>query len=421
MKILKITSISIVSLIMLLLILLLSLIRPDIPVEKLMDDYTDENSLFLTIDGMQVHVKDEGDGPTLLFLHGMFASLHTWDPWAEALEDQYRVVRVDLPGFGITGPHPQGDYSLRASMYLLESIREKLGIEQWSVIGNSMGGGLALSYAQLYPEHTENVVLFNGGRLLQAASETEPVPKPALDTEHEQDPTSKPALDTEHEQDPTSKPAPDTEPEQDPAPKPALGTEPDSNSSTATATETSNQPDNVSGERQSLILRALASPSLRKALSVLTPKFIIERALKEVYGNPDRLQPGTVTRYYELLRREGNRQAYLSRREMRPRRSGNLPDLPELTNPSVLPELPILPEPTSLNDSKVPVLILWGRLDSWIPVRVGYRLHEAIDHSRLIIYEDLGHVPMEEDPERTITDVKEFLMRVDSVPTNSSR
>ena len=393
MKILKITSISIVSLIMLLLILLLSLIRPDIPVEKLMDDYTDENSLFLTIDGMQVHVKDEGDGPTLLFLHGMFASLHTWDPWAKAFVDQHRVVRVDLPGFGITGPHPHGDYSLRASMYLLESIREKLGIEQWSVIGNSMGGGLALSYAQLYPEHTENVVLFNGGRLLPAASETEPVPKPALDTEHEQDPTSKPAPDTK----------------------------PDSNSSTATATETSNQPDNVSGERQSLVLRALASPSLRKALSVLTPKFIIERALKEVYGNPDRLQPETVTRYYELLRREGNRQAYLSRREMRPRLSGNLPDLPELTNPSVLPELPILPEPTSLNDSKVPVLILWGRLDSWIPVRVGYRLHEAIDHSRLIIYEDLGHVPMEEDPERTITDVKEFLMRVDSVPTNSSR
>ena len=378
---------------MLLLILLLSLIRPDIPVEKLMDDYTDENSLFLTIDGMQVHVKDEGDGPTLLFLHGMFASLHTWDPWAKAFVDQHRVVRVDLPGFGITGPHPHGDYSLRASMYLLESIREKLGIEQWSVIGNSMGGGLALSYAQLYPEHTENVVLFNGGRLLPAASETEPVPKPALDTEHEQDPTSKPAPDTK----------------------------PDSNSSTATATETSNQPDNVSGERQSLVLRALASPSLRKALSVLTPKFIIERALKEVYGNPDRLQPETVTRYYELLRREGNRQAYLNRREMRPRRSGNLPDLPEIANPSVLPELPILPEPTSLNDSKVPVLILWGRLDSWIPVRVGYRLHEAIDHSRLIIYEDLGHVPMEEDPERTITDVKEFLMRVDSVPTNSSR
>ena len=377
MKILKITSISIASLIMLLLILLLSLIRPDIPVEELMDDYTDESSLFLTIDGMQVHVKDEGDGPTLLFLHGMFASLHTWDPWAKAFVDQHRVVRVDLPGFGITGPHPHGDYSLRASMYLLESIREKLGIEQWSVIGNSMGGGLALSYAQLYPEHTENVVLFNGGRLLPAASEMEPVPKPAPDTE------------------------------------------PDSNTSTATATETSNQPDNVSGERQSLVLRALGSPSLRKALSVLTPKFIIERALKEVYGNPDRLQPETVTRYYELLRREGNRQAYLNRREMRPRRSGNLPDLPEIANPSVLPELPILPEPTSLNDSKVPVLILWGRLDSWIPVRVGYRLHEAIDHSRLIIYEDLGHVPMEEDPERAITDVKEFLMRKDSVPTSS--
>ncbi|TVQ65501.1 MAG: alpha/beta hydrolase [Balneolaceae bacterium] len=357
MKTLKIIALVFAGFAALLLILLLSLIRPDIPVERLMESYTDETSQFLDIDGMQVHVKDEGEGPVLLLLHGMFASLHTWDPWAEELNEEFRLVRVDLPGFGITGPHPEGDYSLRASMYVLESIRKELGIEKWTLIGNSMGGGLALSYAQLYPEHTENVVLFNGGRLLTSTS----APGESNGPEER---TVSARVDTVEVRD----------------------------------AEETNQSATVSGNRQSLVLRALGSPALRKALSVLTPKFIIERSLKEVYGDPDRLQTEAVTRYYELLRREGNRQAYLSRREMQPRRDGNLPDLPD---------------PVNINDSGVPVLIIWGRLDSWIPVSVGYRLHEAIAHSQLIIYEDLGHVPMEEDPERTIAAVKEYLIRGD--------
>ena len=359
MKTLKSIALIFAGLISLLLILLLSLIRPDIPVERLMESYTDETSLFLDIDGMQVHLKDEGDGPVLLLLHGMFASLHTWDPWADALSDEFRIVRVDLPGFGITGPHPRGDYSLRASIYLLETIREELGIERWTLIGNSMGGGLALSYAQLYPNHAEYVILFNGGRLLTST------PSPALTAEPEpEERMENERVDTVEVRD----------------------------------AEETNQPTVISNERQSLVLRALGSPTLRKALSLLTPKFIIERSLREVYGDPDRLRPETVTRYYELLRREGNRQAYLNRREMLPRQDSNLPDLPT---------------PVTINDSEVPVLIIWGRLDSWIPVSVGYRLHEAIAHSELIIYDDLGHVPMEEDPERTIADVREYLMRMD--------
>lgn len=341
MKIVKIIAFILAGLAALLFILLLSMIRPDIAAEKLMDKYTGETSLFLDIDGMQVHLKDEGEGPVLLLLHGTFASLHTWDPWAEALKDQFRIVRVDLPGFGITGPHPQGDYSLRASMYLLESIREELGIEEWTLIGNSMGGGLALSYAQLYPGHTDKVVLFNGGRLLTAS---EP------------------------------------------------------NRREADENETVSESDTDEASRPSLVLRALNSPTLRNLMSVLTPKFIIEASMKEVYGDPDRMTPETVTRYYELLRREGNRQAYINRRQPQPRQDG---------------ELPNLPDPVSINDSEIPVLIIWGRLDSWIPVRTGYRLHEAITHSELIIYDDLGHVPMEEDPARTIADVRDFLERKD--------
>jgi pimeloyl-ACP methyl ester carboxylesterase len=358
MKPLKIITFIFAGLSALLLILLLSMIRPDIPAENLVERYADETSLFLDIDSMQVHLRDEGDGPVLLLLHGMFASLHTWDPWAEALTDQYRVVRVDLPGFGLTGPHPQGDYSLRASMYLLESIREELGIERWSLVGNSMGAGLALSYAQLYPGHTDKVVLFNGGRLLTSAS------APAATTEQE------PEERTSNAQ-----------------------TGPAENGESGEAGQSAA----ASDDRQSLVLRALDSPSFRNLMSVLTPKFIIRSALKEVYGDPERLEPEIVTRYYELLRREGNRQAYINRRQPQSRQSDDLPELPA---------------PVSINDSEIPVLIVWGRLDSWIPVSAGYRLHDAISHSKLIIYDDLGHVPMEEEPLRTIADVREFLMRI---------
>ncbi|MFU8813379.1 MAG: alpha/beta fold hydrolase [Balneolaceae bacterium] len=321
----------------LILLLLLSMVRPDISADTLHERYTDDASTLMSIDGMEVHVNDVGSGPTLLMLHGMFASLHTWDAWADAFHDEYRVVRVDLPGFGLTGPHPDGDYSLRASMHLLESIRDELQIDRWTVIGNSMGAGLALSYAQLFPDHTDGIVLFNGGRLL------------SLPTRADRESTGQPPATEERR--------------------------------TAEA-------------RPSRVLQALGNPVLRKMLSVMTPKFLISSALGEVYGNAERLQPETVTRYYQLLRREGNRQAYLSRTQGSTREPA---------------ELPPLPEPVGISESAIPVLILWGELDSWIPVHRGRQLHNAIPHSELILYPDLGHVPMEEDPARTIADVRRFL------------
>ena len=356
MKILKIIAFTLAGISVLLLILLLSMIRPDIPVEHLKEHYADETSQFIKIDGTEVHLKDEGDGPVLLLLHGMFASLHTWDHWAENMQNEYRIIRVDLPGFGLTGPHARSDYSLQASMYLLESIRNELNIDRWTLIGNSMGAGLALSYAQLYPEQTDGVVLLNGGRLLAAAGQN----------------TSDADKDEKIEE-----------------PK---------SEQTAESAEAHSSPEarQTDATRQSLVLRALGSPSLRNILSVLTPEFIIKASLKEVYGDPEHLEPETVTRYYELLRREGNRQAYLNRRQDRPQQNSGLPELPE---------------PVDINDTEVPVLILWGLLDSWIPVGAGYSLHNAIHHSELIVYDDLGHVPMEEDPARTIADVREFLNR----------
>ena len=61
---------------------------------------------------MNVHYRDEGKGETIILLHGTGASLHTWDKWTDKLKNNYRVIRLDLPAYGLTGPHPENKYSI---------------------------------------------------------------------------------------------------------------------------------------------------------------------------------------------------------------------------------------------------------------------------------------------------------------------
>ena len=74
-----------------------------------------DGSGFATVDGVRLHIRDSAPGdttlPALVLLHGFGASLHTWEPWAQALAATHRVIRIDLPGAGLTGAEPSGDYS----------------------------------------------------------------------------------------------------------------------------------------------------------------------------------------------------------------------------------------------------------------------------------------------------------------------
>lgn len=78
-------------------------IRTDIPAEELKAKYTTPSSSFISVDGANLHYRDEGQGPAILLLHGTAASLNTWDGWATELSKSHRVLRLDLPGFGLTG------------------------------------------------------------------------------------------------------------------------------------------------------------------------------------------------------------------------------------------------------------------------------------------------------------------------------
>ena len=80
---------------------------PDRPVETLVARWAQPPSEFIDLDGQLVHVRDEGpkgDAAPIVLLHGTSASLHTWDGWVQALRPTRRVVRIDLPAFGLTGP-----------------------------------------------------------------------------------------------------------------------------------------------------------------------------------------------------------------------------------------------------------------------------------------------------------------------------
>ena len=116
-------------------------------------------SRFVDVDGMSVHYRDEGAGPPLLLIHGTGASLHTWDAWSAALSGTHRVVRLDLPGFGLTGPQPDGDYRIDTYVDMVDHFATKVGLDRFALAGNSLGGQIAWRFAARHPEAVNALIL----------------------------------------------------------------------------------------------------------------------------------------------------------------------------------------------------------------------------------------------------------------------
>jgi pimeloyl-ACP methyl ester carboxylesterase len=134
---------------------------PDKSRRELETRYLDAPGDMLPLAGMQLHVRDSGpkDGPALILLHGFGSSLHTWEPWARALSSEYRVIRLDMPGAGLSAPDPDGDYSDARSMRVLTAAMDHFGIAKASLIGNSMGGKIAWKFAATFPDRVDKLVL----------------------------------------------------------------------------------------------------------------------------------------------------------------------------------------------------------------------------------------------------------------------
>ena len=134
---------------------------PDLSFSELKQRYGSSGQQVVQVDGLSIHYKDTGsrDAPVLLLLHGFGSSLQTWDTWSTQLEQQYRVIRLDLPGFGLTGPSPINDYSEQNDVATLTHFVDKLGLSQFSVIGHSMGGKMAWGLAASVPDRVNALVL----------------------------------------------------------------------------------------------------------------------------------------------------------------------------------------------------------------------------------------------------------------------
>ncbi len=136
------------------------LYTPDLPRETLLARYPGED---VEVAGLRLRVRDTGprDRPALLMIHGFGSSLQAWDAWAAALDGDYRVIRFDLPGFGLTGADPTNDYSDRRTIEVMTALLDRLGLGRATVIGNSLGGRIAWMFAAARPERIERVVLIS--------------------------------------------------------------------------------------------------------------------------------------------------------------------------------------------------------------------------------------------------------------------
>jgi pimeloyl-ACP methyl ester carboxylesterase len=139
---------------------------PDMPAADLVAKYGQGASRFVTLpSGANVHFRDQGQplGPVLVLLHGSNASLHTWEPWVAQLGDQYRIISVDLPAHGLTGPVPGDDYSQAGMAKFVYDFTAALKLAPFALGGNSMGGGVAVRFAIEHPERLSHLILVDVG------------------------------------------------------------------------------------------------------------------------------------------------------------------------------------------------------------------------------------------------------------------
>lgn len=293
---------------------------PDRTLESLVPLWAPPPSDFieLRVDGVPqlVHLRDEGprgDARPIVLLHGTSASLHTWEGWVAGLKQSRRVITVDLPGFGLTGPNASGDYRDAQYLRFVAALLDHLRLGPVVLGGNSLGGEIAWEFAAQAPQRVAALVLVDAGGL---AFEPQSLP---------------------------------------------IG------------------------------FRLARLPLARDLMRYLLPRQLVERSVRNVYGDPARVTPALVDRYFEMALREGNRAALVQRlQQLEPGRHAD-----------------------RLASLKQPTLILWGGRDRLIPPEYARIFQRAIAGSRLVMFDELGHVPQEEDPARTLAALQDFLKTLD--------
>lgn len=151
---------------------------PDIPRADLEAKYAKAPSQFIVLpDGARAHVRDQGPktAPVLVLVHGSNASLFTWVPWVNRLDKDFRVVTLDMPGHGLTGAVPNGDYSQEGMVKFTLEVADKLHLAKFAIGGNSMGGGVAARFAEEHPDRVTKLILVDAAGMPVASGDKVPL------------------------------------------------------------------------------------------------------------------------------------------------------------------------------------------------------------------------------------------------------
>lgn len=283
---------------------------PDLPRAELETRYFGPDGAYVAVDGARLHLRDTGprEAPAIILLHGLGSSLHTWQGWAEGLDDRFRVIRLDLPGHGLTGADPSGDYSTDRSIELLNGLMNALDLERAAFVGNSMGGRLAWTFAARHPDRVWALVLVS--------------------------------------------------PDGFESPGYAYHAEPE-------------------------------VPAMVGLMRHTLPAFMLRPNVEVAYADKTALSDAEFARYHDMMRAPGTRGALVE----------------------LMRQVRLVPPEPLLAQIEAPTLLVWGEKDAMIPVANAQDYLAAMDGAALATFPDLGHVPHEEAPERSLPPVADFLDR----------
>lgn len=143
--------------------------------------YLTAEDRFVDVGGARVRVREEGalDAPPVLLVHGFTHSLETWDGWADALKSDYRVIRYDLLGHGLTGPDPKERYAPTERAAFIGDLMDALGLEHAVIAGNSLGGLAAWRFAANNSQSVDGLILISPGAFPLNGAGDEPAEIPA--------------------------------------------------------------------------------------------------------------------------------------------------------------------------------------------------------------------------------------------------
>jgi len=277
--------------------------------EELVQKYGNKESKFIDVNGIRVHYCDQGEGPTIVLLHGMLSSLQTWDEWVNSLSGHYRIIRLDIPGFGLTERFET--FSKEVCVDFLNQFFKALDLKKFDIAGNSVGGYIAWNYVLNYPEKVNKLIL------IDSVGYPQDLPR---------------------------------------------------------------------------IVNFVNIPGMKKIASKITPRFFIEKNIREIYGDKSKVTDELIDLYHDMLINQQNRGVFVDFFRLLKQEASSI----QLSQ--------------GINKIKTPTLLMWGKEDPWVPVNVVKDWERDLSTSKTIVYDGVGHLPMEEIPLQSAHDAHNFLM-----------